>query len=209
MKYVLVSVSFLLLFLFSTAQKIVCNLNTGYAFGCSFDAYHDTANYYAASIDPGIKYGLDLGYKLDRNFSFDLSLQYQNAMVPSNVHYNGNNLSQTLQVNVLWIQAGGTSYLPANHFEFTLGTYLGMGVYRFSELPTSDRNSFARFGWSVRGGCGYYFSKRIGLNVRSDALFSTDPLSKPFSTPGLSNGKTGYTFFFQFGLSTGLTILLF
>gem|GEM_PF-3705108 len=101
-------------------QGIVSNVYTGYAFGCSFDAYENGSDYYKNTIDGSFKYGLDLGYKIDRSFSVDLSLQYQNTKMPVEAHNNGNNISQILNLALLWIMVGGTSYLPANHFEFFL-----------------------------------------------------------------------------------------
>ena len=56
---------------------------------------------------------------------------------------------------------------------------------------------------------GYFFSKTVGLIVRTDALFSTDPLREQFATPGLSNGKTGFNTFFQLNVSTGITVRFF
>ena len=203
----------LLLFLVldSNAQNkgIMANFGIGYTFRCSFDAYHDTSNSYAAAIKEGFKYSLDIGYKVDRNFSANLSLQYQNTTVQADLRYNARNFSAAWQVELFWIQVGGTSYFSAGNFELFFGTHIGIGIYQFSDLPSLNINDPVSFAWSVRGGLGYFISKRIGINARADALFSTDPLSEQFATPGLSNGKTGFNGITQLGLSAGFTILLF
>ena len=190
-------------------QGAIVNVNTGYALGCSFGGYHDTSDYYQNNINGGVKFGLDLGYQVDKNFAVDLSLSFQKTTMPIEAHFNGNDLSQTLRAALLWVQAGGTSYFPANHFEFLFGTYLGVVVYHFYDLPPSNRYAPVRFAWSVKGGMGYFATKTVGLIVRTDALFSTDPLREQFATPGLSNGKTGFNTFFQLNITTGVTVRLF
>jgi hypothetical protein len=95
--------------------------------------------------------------------------------------------------------------LPAGNFNLFFGTHAGICIYHFYD--SVDKSS-SRFAWSVRGGMGYLITKRIGINLRADALFSMDPLKEKFSTPGLSDGKTGFSYFFQFGCSAGITISL-
>lgn len=190
-------------------QGMLFNLNMGYCFSSSFEAYKDTSNYYKATLQEGMKYGLDMGYMIDRNFSVNLSLQYQKASMLTDVHASGNNFLQTIPVDLLWIQAGGTSYLPFGHFNAFFGTYLGAGVYNFRNAPSITKNSPLRFAWSVRSGLGYFVTKKIGINTRVDALFSTDPLTQQFATPGLDKGKTGFNSIFQFSLAGGITVLLF
>ena len=56
---------------------------------------------------------------------------------------------------------------------------------------------------------GYLFTERVGMNIRADALFSTDPLREEFATPGLSNGSNGFNYFFQFSFSSGIIIRMF
>jgi hypothetical protein len=203
-----------LLFLFhyskgQSKQGMTLNLTTGYCFSSSFEAYKDSSTSYKATLEKGMKYGLDLGYVIDKNFSVNLSFQYQKASMQADVRTRGNNFQQILPVDLLWIQAGGTSYLPFGRFNVFLGTYLGLGLYNFRNAPAVDKNSPARFAWSVRSGLGYFITKRVGINARVDALFSTDPLTKQFSTPGLDEGKTGFNSIFQFSIAGGITVLLF
>jgi hypothetical protein len=203
--------TFIALFSFYTSvgQGMFCHLNAGYNFGCSFDAYQDSANYYSDTINGGIKYSINLGYKIDRNFSVDLLIQYQNATMPVAVLNRGHNFSQTLHANLLWILAGGTSHLPSKHFDFLIGTLVGIGLYNFRDLPVGMKNTPIRFAWALKGGIGYYFNKNIGFNIQTDVLFSTDALKKQFATPGLNNGNTGFSIISQFGLTAGITIQLF
>jgi hypothetical protein len=210
MKSFFTLVFFLLVYIHAQCQGMMANVGIGYTFRCTFDAYHDTSNSYTASIKEDFKYSLDIGYRVDRNFSANLSLQYQNTTVHADVHYNANRFSPDLQVALVWIQGGGTSYFPANQFELFFGTYIGMGFYHFYDSPSSaSKNNPVRFAWSVRGGMGYFINKRVGVNVRADALFSTDPLSEQYATPGLSNNKTGFNGITQLGVTSGITILLF
>jgi hypothetical protein len=186
-------------------QGMIANLNLGYTATCSFESYHDTSSYYSASIQNSRKYGIDLGNKIDKFFSADLSLQYQSTLLPANIHYNGIDHSQDYHVAMIWMLVGGTTYLPAGNFDLFFGTHAGVCIYHFYD--SVDKSS-SRFAWSVRGGFGYLITKRIGINFRGDALFSMDPLKEKFSTPGLSNGKTGFSYFFQFGCLAGITISL-
>src|SRR3954468_6898865 len=112
-------------FCFSQNKGILINLNSGYAFGCTFEAFHDTGNYYTDSVKGGIKYGIDVGYQIDRNFSAELTMMYQNTTMPVDGHSNGHDISQTVNIQLLWVMVGGTSYFPANRFEFLLGTHVG------------------------------------------------------------------------------------
>ena len=121
-------------------------------------------------------------------------------------HNNGNDHLENFNIKLLWIQVGGTSYLPAGHAEFLLGTYIGVGVYNFSDLQSLSNTAPVRLAWSIRGGMGYYVTKNVGLNVGVDGLFSTDPLKEKFATPGLANGKTGFSYFFQFSMSGGISV---
>jgi hypothetical protein len=193
-------------FQFTQGQGWIGHFNMGYASGYSLDAYQDTSSYYTVNIQPNMKYGMYLGYKVDRYFSVDVSMQYEKAPMGLATHNNGNDHHEDFSIQLLWLQVGGTSYLPAGHFEFLLGSYLGAGMYKFSELQSLSNTAPVRFAWSFRGGMGYYITKNVGLNINTDALFSTDPLKEKFATPGLSNGKTGFSYFFQFTVSGGLTI---
>src|SRR5437764_14198111 len=104
MKYFLALLSLLCLFIHAQGQGPIFNLNAGYALDCSFDAFEDTSNYYNASVKQGPKYSLDGGYQIDRNFSVNLSLQYQNTILHADARYNGAKLSPDLQMALLWIQ---------------------------------------------------------------------------------------------------------
>ena len=201
--------SFSFSFCFSQNQGILINLNSGYAFGCTFEAFHDTGNYYTDSVKGGIKYGIDVGYQIDRNFSAELTMMYQNTTMPVDGHSNGHDISQTVNIQLLWVMVGGTSYFPANRFEFLLGTHVGAVVYHLKDLAAADNKYPVRFAWAVKGGMAFFFNRHVGFNVRADALFSTDPLNQQFSTPGISDHKSGYSYFFQFGLTTGFIIRLF
>ena len=196
-------------FLHLQGQGVTGSLSAGWALATSFGGYQDSGSYYKNSLQGGPKFGLDVGYMVDRKFSADFSLTYQNTSMPVDARYNGSDYSKTLRVDLMWIQAGGTSYFPANHFEFMFGTHLGVGLYRFLDLPPSKKEAPVRFAWSVRGGMGYLFTERVGMNIRADALFSTDPLREEFATPGLSNGSNGFNYFFQFSFSSGIIIRMF
>jgi hypothetical protein len=209
MKNIIASAVLLFAFFHAGSQGIIANLNSGIASGYSLDAYHDTSTFYSAAIKRGTKFGMNVGYKIDRFFSVDLSLQYQPTDISVALHHNGNDLVQVSPVDLLWVQAGGTSYLPAGHFEFLIGSYLGMGFYHFRDFPVLNKSSSIRFAWSVKGGMGYYITKNLGINFAVDGLFSTDPLKKRFATPGLSNGETGFSYFFQLSFSGGIIIKLF
>jgi hypothetical protein len=193
----------------SQGQGLIINLKSGYGFGCTFEAYNDTSNYYTDSISGGIKYGLDVGYQVDRNFSAELTLMYQNTTMPVWGKYNGTDISQRVNIQLLWIMVGGTSYFPANRVEFLLGTHVGAGVYHLKDLAAASHKYPLRFAWEVNGGMAYFFSKNVGINVKGEASFSTDPLNQQFATPGLSNHKSGFSYFFQFGLSGGFIIRFF
>ena len=78
MKKVL-SLAALFLFSYAEGQGLTFNLNIGQCFSSSFEAYKDTATSYKATLEEGMKYGLDMGYVIDRNFSVNLSFQYQKA----------------------------------------------------------------------------------------------------------------------------------
>src|SRR5688572_4594495 len=140
MKSLLALVALLCLSSYIRGQGMIANAGVGYVFRCSFDSYHDTANSYTASIKEGVKYSLDVGYKIDRNFSANLSLQYQNTTVYGDIRYNANTLSPALQVALTWIQAGGTSFFPAGNFELFFGTHIGIGIYHFLDIPPSGKN---------------------------------------------------------------------
>jgi hypothetical protein len=204
MQKIILPVLFCFLFFYSKGQKVLVNLNTGYGFTCNFDAYHDTSAYYAASVNQGVKYGLDAGYMPDRFFSADLSLMYQRTTLPASYHYAGIDHAQNYNISLLWVMAGGTSYLPIGNVDLFFGTHIGICAYHFFDSIAVKKNA-ARFAWSVRGGFCYFFTKRVGVNIRADALFSTDPLKEEFYTPG---DNTGFSYFFQFGFSTGFTINL-
>src|SRR5215203_776997 len=97
MKYLLAFMALSFLFLRSQGQGMIVNLGTGYAFGFSFDTYHDSSNSYTATIKPSMKYSLDLGYKVDKNFSVNLSLQFQKTTMQSDIRYNATNVYPDLK----------------------------------------------------------------------------------------------------------------
>ncbi|HET7898909.1 MAG TPA: hypothetical protein VFL47_14590, partial [Flavisolibacter sp.] len=134
---------------------------------------------------------------------------YQRTTVHADARYAGTNISPDIKTSLWWIQAGGTSFLTAGHLILFLGTYAGVGLYHFSDLPSSPGKSPVRFAWSVRAGTGFFITRRIALNVRGDAIFTTDPLSKEFSDPSAPEGHTGYNSFSQLSFLAGITYQFF
>jgi len=185
--------------------QILFTSYTGYVSGYSFTSFRDSGSYYDASINPGIQYGFDLEYKVDRLFSAGISYLSQKSTMPVSLHYNGNVQSLNLEARVRWLLFGGTSLIPTKNSEFFFATHLGAGFYRFSD-SSFKTDLRTRFAWAVSGGCNFFTRGTVGLSLRLNGLFSTHPLNKGLPIPGLAENLVGYTYVFQLSSLGGIII---
>ena len=190
---------------FGSRGQILFTPYVGYVSGYSFTSFRDSGTYYDATLDQGRQYGFDLEYKVDRLFSAGITFLRQNESMPVQAHYSGNTHNLDLNVRVLWLLLGGTCIVPFKNSEINFATHLGAGLYKFTDsLRTSDTRS--RFAWAVRGGYTFFTRGRVGVTLRLNGLFSTHPLNKGLSIPGLEENLVGYTYTFQLSALGGIVI---
>jgi hypothetical protein len=204
MKKTVILLLYSLIFLQLKGQ-ILFTSYTGYVSGYSFTSFRDSGSYYDASINPGLQYGFDLEYKVDRLFSAGISYLSQKSTMPVSLHFNGNIHSLNLEARVRWLLFGGTSLIPTKNSEFFFATHLGAGFYRFSD-SSFKTDLRTRFAWAVSGGCNFFTRGAVGLSLRLNGLFSTHPLNKGLPIPGLAENLVGYTYVFQLSGLGGIVI---
>lgn len=199
------TVFFLLVFVVSLSCRgqILFTPYAGYVSGYSFTSFRDSGHYYDATIDQGLQYGFDLEYKVDRLFSAGISYLRQNESMPVQLHYAGADHSLALNIRVAWLLLGGTALVPFKNSELNFATHLGAGIYKISD-STRTTDVRTRFAWAVRGGYTLFTRGRVGVTLKINGLFSTHPLNKGLTVPGLSDNIVGYTYTFQLSALGGL-----
>jgi hypothetical protein len=195
----------IVLFSLSGLGQILLSPYAGYVSGYTITSFRDSGNYYNATIDAGTQYGFDLDYKVDRLFSTGITYLRQNENMPVELHYGGNVKFVNLNLRVLWLLFGGTCLVPLGNSELNFATYLGAGLYRFSD-EAQNTDVRTRFAWAVRGGYTFFTRGRVGLTLKLNGLFSTHPLNKGLSIPGLAGNIVGYTYTFQMSGLGGIVI---
>jgi hypothetical protein len=195
----------IVLFSLNTRGQILFSPYAGYVSGYTITSFRDSGNYYNATIDQGTQYGFDLEYKVDRLFSTGITFLRQNESMPVELHYGGNIKFLDLNVRVLWLLFGGTCLVPLGNSELNFATYLGAGLYKFSDA-TQNTDVRTRFAWAVRGGYTFFTRGRVGVNIKLNGLFSTHPLNKGLSIPGLADNIVGYTYTFQMSALGGIVL---
>ena len=199
-----VLLSFTVIFIcLACSGQILLSPYAGYVSGYSFTSFRDSGHYYDATIDQGMQYGFDMEYKVDRLFSAGISYLRQNESMPVQLHYGGADHPLAVNVRVLWLLFGGTALVPFKNSELNFATHLGAGIYKFSD-STRTTDVRTRFAWAVRGGYTIFTRGRVGVTLKINGLFSTHPLNKGLTIPGLADNIAGYTYTFQLSALGGL-----
>jgi hypothetical protein len=150
----------------------------GYTFSSKMDVIEQSTpnNLHSANFGGNVHYGLEIGLGISK--SMDLFISYQRMGELVNVNTPRQEKVGSVTINSNYMLAGTNYNFRINKL---ISPYIGVSLGSLNMVPSdSFYIDFWYFIVGAQGGVKFYFSKRIGLNIRAEVLYQVHPTRAPF-----------------------------
>lgn len=174
--------------------------------GFTFEDRVDFYNGYG-KIGDGFQWGAGLEFGIDPYSAAEIYYQ----QLPTSgylVAYIGDR-EESGDVNINYIMAGGTRYLPINDILSGFGSF-DVGLAVFSPQGRADLSNTTKFAWGLRGGLRIMPADRFSIRIHAQLLSPVQAAGGGFyfGTGGSGVGVSTYSTIYQFNLGGSVNIRL-